>query len=140
MFAAVIPARGLGTKHIFRPPSWLPGLDRSTESAVMFVEKALANLLGDRDIRRSHNAELKAACEKVLADLRERSSRAKVEEGSQNGEEHHHSRASVLPELDATFPVDMETLFKPFELACQSRWGGMAQIWARKENPNCGSC
>jgi hypothetical protein len=36
----------------------------------MFVEKALSNLLADRDIKRSHHAELKVACEKALADLK----------------------------------------------------------------------
>ena len=112
--AAVITARGLGTKHIYRGGGHI---DRTRRAADMFVEKALTNLLADRDIRRSHNAELKAACEKVLGDLRDgAAAAAAAAEPPQDG-----GAASVLPEVDATSPLDMESLFKPFELACQSR-------------------
>ncbi len=135
--AAVISARGLGNnKHVYyyrgaAAASQGVGvrLDRGTRSAVMFVEKALRALLQDKDIRRSHHAELKAACEALLHDLVGQAAasagqRDKVKEdgAGSSTEEGAGARGSVLPEVDAAaFPVDMERLFKPFELACQSR-------------------
>ena len=36
----------------------------------MFIQKAVENLLADRDIKRAAHAELRATCEQVLEEIR----------------------------------------------------------------------
>ncbi len=38
---------------------------------MMFVQKAIQTLLNDRDIKKSYNSELKAACETALQKIQE---------------------------------------------------------------------
>ena len=44
----------------------------------MFIQKAVENLLADRDIKRAAHAELRATCEQVLEEIR-----YNLKEGSQ---------------------------------------------------------
>jgi hypothetical protein len=74
----------------------------------MFVQKAIGALLQDRDMRRSHNAELKTACEKLLSELSASGDHAEAAES-----------VSPLPEVmhrDKPI-VEADRLFGPFEMA-----------------------
>ena len=41
-----------------------------TLGVAMFIQKAVENLLADRDIKRAAHAELRATCEQVLEEIR----------------------------------------------------------------------
>ena len=43
--------------------------EKTIQAVIMFIEKAIQNLLNDRDIKRSSQAELRKACEAALSHL-----------------------------------------------------------------------
>ncbi|QQP48818.1 Uncharacterized protein FKW44_009248, partial [Caligus rogercresseyi] len=75
-----------------------------------FIRKSIESLLKDREIRRSHNADLRQACEEALEILKDKA----VEEGE----------SGVLPTPVASSPI-MESVFRPLELACKSKSSGI---------------
>ena len=80
---------------------------------MIFLQKAIENLLSDRDIKRSGHSELKAACEDLLESVK--SSAEEQQEDAPNG--------TVLPELHSKSlsSIPIGKVFLPFELACQSK-------------------
>ncbi|CAB4064356.1 ARFGEF [Lepeophtheirus salmonis] len=75
-----------------------------------FMRKSIESLLKDKEIRRSHNAELRRACEEALEILKDN----QVEVGE----------SGVLPTPGAKSPI-IDSVFLPLELACKSKSAGI---------------
>merc|ERR1719342_775617 len=83
----------------------------------MFILAALNKILADKDTKKSHNAQLRAACEAALKEIQE------LVGGDNTSEADNVSiSSSVLPDpfQDAT-KLDADKYFLPFSLACQSK-------------------
>ena len=89
----------------------------TSHTAVMFILAALNKILADKDTKKSHNAQLRAACEAALKEIQE------LVGGDNTSEADNVSiSSSVLPDpfQDAT-KLDADKYFLPFSLACQSK-------------------
>jgi len=90
------------------------GLNETSSTAAMFIVAALTKILSDKETKRSHNAQLRAACETALSEIQElvgaQAKDGKGDEGS-----------SVLPEPSENAKLEADKYFLPFELACQSK-------------------
>ncbi|TRY63979.1 hypothetical protein TCAL_07154 [Tigriopus californicus] len=90
---------------------------------MLFLEKAIENLLQDKDVKRAQYQELREACETALSDLkalRPNPESTESESGNNNGPAESSVKSSILPELDPTALIQVERTFRPFELACQA--------------------
>ena len=97
---------------------------QSTDTtAVMFIVAALNKILADRDTRKSHNQQLRAACEAALQEIQDSVGGTGGVEGEEGGLAPSPAPAgsSVLPELADSARLDADKYFLPFSLACQSR-------------------
>ena len=90
----------------------------TSHTATMFILAALNKILADKDTKKSHNAQLKAACEAALKEIQEMIGADNTSEGDNVS----ISSSSVLPDpfQDAT-KLDADKYFLPFSLACQSK-------------------
>ena len=86
---------------------------------MIFLQKAIENLLSDRDIRRSGHSELKAACEDLLESVK--SNEQDATQGSSSTPA--TPNGTVLPEIHSKSlnSIPIGKVFLPFELACQSK-------------------
>lgn len=79
----------------------------------MFVEKAIQNLLNDKDIKRSYHADLKVACEKALAQLalKENNAAAPATATESPDKKHIHQVNGESPKVEVNGDVsaDRET-------------------------------
>lgn len=73
-------------------------------SASMFLTRALEKILADKEMKKSHSAQLKKQCETALAEMKK--------EAKSNGKQ----PAEIYVKVD-----DVEKYFVPFELACKSK-------------------
>jgi len=77
----------------------------------MFIVAALNKILAEKETKKSYNAQLKAACESALQQIKENF--GDVADGETGG--------SVLPEPGEASRIRADKYFLPFELACQSK-------------------
>jgi len=85
-------------------------------TAVMFILAALNKILADKDTKKSHNAQLRAACESALQEIQELVGVEPVRDPDTT------SISSVLPEpYPESARLDADKYFLPFSLACQSK-------------------
>ncbi|CAL8096814.1 unnamed protein product [Orchesella dallaii] len=89
----------------------------------MFIIRALEKILSDREIKRSHHAQLKRACEAALEDIKSalQAIQATSPTLDQGIASDNASAALPLPKSETSVPIDSEKYFVPFELACQSK-------------------
>lgn len=90
----------------------------------MFLKSGIERILGDRDIKRRENAQLKLACETALGSsflrVSETFSHAfAFSEELKAEEERETPNGNHLP--DAGTPFEADRYFLPFELACNSK-------------------
>ena len=71
-----------------------------------------------RDTKRSHNAQLRAACETALTEIQELVG-GPTEDAE--GDSASIGSSSVLPEPSESAKLEADKYFLPFELACQSK-------------------
>ena len=91
----------------------------TSHTATMFILAALNKILADKDTKKSHNAQLRAACEAALKEIQEMVGGG---DNTSEGDNVSISSSSVLPDpfQDAT-KLDADKYFLPFSLACQSK-------------------
>ncbi|XP_021954399.1 brefeldin A-inhibited guanine nucleotide-exchange protein 1 isoform X2 [Folsomia candida] len=104
----------------------------------MFMIRALEKILSDREIKKSHHAQLKRACEVALEEIKgalvhqqqsdgsttlTTPTAVNVAKGEAGGDVGGGSSTALpLPRSDNnSLPIDSEKYFLPFELACQSK-------------------
>ncbi|CAG2118189.1 unnamed protein product, partial [Medioppia subpectinata] len=83
----------------------------------MFITRALQKILNDREIKKSHNSQVRKACESALEDIKKESQ----EVVNNEVKETEVSSALPQPKQDSIVSVDAEKYFLPFELSCQSK-------------------
>ena len=90
-------------------------VDSRYTNPVMFIIAALEKILGDKDTRKSHNAQLRAACEGALQEIRELVGETEGAEQSSAEDTASISSgvSSVLPEPAGT-GTDPEQVFGVF--------------------------
>lgn len=89
------------------------------KTGVMFITRALERILGERDTRRAHNAQLKKACEAALEEIKED---LKNHEAANVATPPNSSVSSALPlPKNNAGSIAADKYFLPFELACQSK-------------------
>jgi len=104
-----------GRERIFTRENSVNSSPGTQHTAVMFIIAALNKILGDKDTKKSHNAQLRAACEAALQEIQALVGTVQADDGDTTS----LSSSSVLPELEARLEADK--YFLPFELACQSK-------------------
>jgi hypothetical protein len=102
-------------ERIFTRENSVTSSPGTQHTAVMFIIAALNKILGDKDTKKSHNAQLRAACEAALQEIQGLVGPVQADDGDTTS----LSSSSVLPELEARLEADK--YFLPFELACQSK-------------------
>jgi len=80
-----------------------------------FIERALEQILGDKDITKSYHSQLKKACEAALSEIKE------LKDGGHIENTDEQSAALPLPRNNSSNAINAEKYFLPFELACQSK-------------------
>ncbi|CAG2167672.1 unnamed protein product, partial [Oppiella nova] len=82
----------------------------------MFITRALQKILNDKEIKKSHNSQVRKACESALEDIKRES-----QEVPNESKEVEVSSALPEPKKDNAVSIDAEKYFLPFELSCQSK-------------------
>ena len=83
----------------------------TNNTAVMFILAALNKILADKDTKKSHNAQLRAACETALQEIQE------LVGGTPEQDPDTTSISSVLPEpYPESARLDADKYFLPFRL------------------------
>merc|ERR1719158_537317 len=89
----------------------------TSHTATMFILAALNKILADKDTKKSHNAQLRAACEAALKEIQEMVGADNNSEG-----DNLSISSSVLPDpFQDALKLDADKYFLPFSLACQSK-------------------
>ncbi|XP_059351895.1 brefeldin A-inhibited guanine nucleotide-exchange protein 2-like isoform X2 [Daphnia carinata] len=86
----------------------------SGDLSKMFIVKGLEKILADKDVKRSHLAQLRKACETALEDIQEELKHEETEKSTGST-----SAALPLPRNYSANVINAEKHYLPFELACQ---------------------
>ncbi|XP_065062368.1 brefeldin A-inhibited guanine nucleotide-exchange protein 2-like isoform X1 [Rhopilema esculentum] len=91
--------------------------ERGVKTKYMFLKRALEKILGEKETKRAHHAQLRKACEIALQEI------LKDPSSSPGGTETGTSDADYSDgyDSDKNVLVKADKYFLPFELACQSR-------------------
>ncbi|KAK4009871.1 hypothetical protein OUZ56_019014 [Daphnia magna] len=86
----------------------------SGDLSKMFIVKGLEKILADKEVKRSHLAQLRKACETALEDIQEELKHEETEKSTGST-----SAALPLPRNYSANVINAEKHYLPFELACQ---------------------
>ncbi|KAH1004368.1 hypothetical protein HUJ04_004126 [Dendroctonus ponderosae] len=91
-------------------------MQSNSKTREMFILRALEKILNDKEIKRSHQSQLKVACEIALEELKNETHPSPEIDTSEKV-----SDALPLPKSGEVNALTTEKYFLPFELACQSK-------------------